>query len=189
MPQDEDTGGFFVVTLRKVPAAEIVRRGAGSAAAATDATAAATEEEEVVITAEECAAADAAAAAGEGEEGCAPKHGHNNNSNTSVGGRGSRGLVDFHQWDLETFEKMKAFYGFKDSLTADAFYIREDFVTSAASNASTTGAKSVYFIPSSARDLMRGDKDGRLKVVTAGVKTFEKKVLRSGDVDYRLLQV
>lgn len=180
MPQDEDTGGFFVATLRKVPAAEIVRPGSVSAAEAS----APVVEVEVAFSAEECAAADAAAAAGEGEEGCAPKQSHH-----AASGRANRGLVDFHQWDLETFQKINDFYGFKDSLSPEAFYIREDFVTSAQANGSTTGAKSVYFIPSSARDLMHGDKDARLKVVTAGVKTFEKKVLRSGDVDYRLLQV
>lgn len=163
VPQDEDTGGFFVATLRKV-ARPVVAEEAVAAPVETE------------ITAEE---ADAAAVAAEAaEEGPAPQRQP----------RIQKGLVDFNQWDVETFDRMKQFYGFTEGLTPDCFYIREDFVTSAQSNGTTTGAKSVYFIPPTARSLMTGDRDARLKVVTAGVKTFEKKVLRSGDVDYRLLQ-
>ncbi len=166
VPQDEDTGGFFVATLRKVARPVVTEEQ-------TPAVAAAPVEEE--ITAEEAEAAAVAAEAA--EEGPAPQRQP----------RPMKGLVDFHQWDLDTFNRIKQFYGFTDGLAPESFYIREDFVTSAQANA-TTGAKSVYFIPPAARSLMLGDKDARLKVVTAGVKVFEKKVLRSGDVDYRLLQ-
>lgn len=172
VPQDEDTGGFFVATLRK-----IARPVAEEKVAATTTTAPATTAEE------ECdeAACEAAAAADMGgdEEGA----GKPQRSNGAGQQKANRGLVDFHQWDEETFQRIKEFYGFKDSLTCDAFFIREDNTAAASS-----GAKSIYFIPASVRALMHGDADARLKVVTAGVKVFEKKVLRSGDVDYRLLQ-
>eukprot|EP01032_Pedospumella_encystans_P019869 gene19869-22583_t len=164
VPQDEDTGGFFVATLRKVARPVVAEEQAPAAAPVVE-----------EITAEEAEAAAVAAEAA--EEGPAPQRQP----------RPMKGLVDFHQWDLDTFNRIKQFYGFTDGLAPESFYIREDFVTSAQANA-TTGAKSVYFIPPAARSLMLGDKDARLKVVTAGVKVFEKKVLRSGDVDYRLLQ-
>jgi len=41
----------------------------------------------------------------------------------------------------------------------------------------------------SARQLLAGDREHRLKMVTAGVKMFERKIGRNGEIDYRLLQV
>jgi hypothetical protein len=98
-----------------------------------------------------------------------------------------KGPVNFQQWDEEAFLRMKQFYGFRDTLSRDAFFIREDFALSG--NPATNAPKSIYLIPASVRALLNGDRDKRLKVVMAGVKVFEKKVLRSGDIDYRLLQV
>ncbi len=170
MPQDEDTGGFFVATLRKVARPASEKR-------ATEATAVVAAEAPAQEGGEDCdEAACAAAAADEEEPRAASKQQY-------------RGPVDFHQWDEETFSRIKQFYGFQDSLTREAFFIREDFSLSGNSTGAGGAAKSIYLIPASVRALMSGDREGRLKVVTAGVKVFEKKVLRSGDIDYRLLQV
>jgi hypothetical protein len=166
VPQDEDTGGFFVATLRKVARPVSEKRPAEAAAPS----------EAPVQDGEDCDEAACAAAAADEEEPRASKQVY-------------RGPVDFHQWDEETFSRIKQFYGFHDSLTREAFFIREDFSLSGNSTGAGGAAKSIYLIPASVRALMKGDRDGRLKVVTAGVKVFEKKVLRSGDVDYRLLQV
>jgi hypothetical protein len=98
----------------------------------------------------------------------------------------AKGLVDFKAWDDEAFQKVKSFYGFSDALTLDSFFVREDYCNTKESGVS---AKFVYFMPSSARDLMAADKDGRIKIVCAGIKVLEKKVNKgNGDVDYRLIQ-
>lgn len=170
-----------MATLRKVP------RPSTASSAPDAATAAGTPEDGggAAAGAEDCdEAACAAAAAEDGGDGDAPARPAAQGSSR---GNSNKGPVDFHQWDEEAFLRIKQFYGLLDTITREAFFIREDFALSG--NAGATAAKSVYFIPAAVRALMQGDRDGRLKVVTAGVKVFEKKVLRSGDVDYRLLQV
>jgi multisite-specific tRNA:(cytosine-C5)-methyltransferase len=173
VPQDEDTGGFFVATLRKVP------RTTAPAAAPVPATVAAADiaapEADAEATAEEAAAQAAAVEDGEPTD------------NAGKESKMYKGPVNFQQWDEEAFLRMKQFYGFRDTLSRDAFFIREDFALSG--NPATNAPKSIYLIPASVRALLNGDRDKRLKVVMAGVKVFEKKVLRSGDIDYRLLQV
>jgi len=165
VPQDEDTGGFFVATLRKLkrPTKTHLDVDDDTTEAATNA---ATDDRQEVVVDALSSSHDPCTAL------VSSSHGPH------------KGLVDFHPWDAESFLKMKAFYGLADTLTADCFYVREDAVTASASGA----AKTIFFIPHSARALMCGDKTSKLKVVTAGVKVFEKKVQRDGSVDYRLLQ-
>jgi hypothetical protein len=95
----------------------------------------------------------------------------------------SKGLVEFTNWDPESFQTVQAFYGLAPSISADNFYARKE-----SSNGPVNGpVKSVYFVPSSVRDLLRGDRDGKLKVVALGVKVFERKDHDRGH-EYRLLQ-
>ena len=54
----------------------------------------------------------------------------------------------------------------------------------------------MYYIPKAVRDFMNGDKDERLKVVTAGIKVLERMPPPKGkgnsqvnSNDYRLVQV
>jgi hypothetical protein len=69
-------------------------------------------------------------------------------------------------------------YGFTANLTPDCFFIR---------NENTASAKSVYYVPPSVQELLRGDVDRRLKLVALGVKVFERKDGK-GAAEYRLLQ-
>eukprot|EP01038_Epipyxis_sp_PR26KG_P012391 gene12391-16619_t len=105
-----------------------------------------------------------------------------------------KGLVDFHQWDISAFMKIKEFYGLNDFIKPENMFVREDFATSknsvdkGASKKAGTTSKSVYFIPYSCGMLMNGDRESRLKIVTAGVKMFERKINHNGESEYRLLQ-
>ena len=81
---------------------------------------------------------------------------------------------------------MKSFYSFSDALTLGHFMVREDYNANSPSGFSS---KSVYFMPSAVRALLSADRDGKLKVVCAGIKALEKKVHKiTGAVDYRLVQ-
>lgn len=176
VPHDEDTGGFFVATLKKVKKPTKCEEPLPLDDDGDD---------DVVDTTTTIAEAAPVAAVGEldrEQAACGSTSSTQGPHKTTT--TTTTGLVDFHPWDAESFLKMKAFYGLADSLTADSFYVREDAVTASSSGA----AKTIFFLPHSARALMCGDKSSKLKIVTAGVKVFEKKLQRDGSVDYRLLQ-
>jgi hypothetical protein len=188
VPQDEDTGGFFVATFRKVS------KEVSSAVSAVPVATASTEE---VVSAEELAAAEQAATAVDDneaavvccendneDEGAVQKSTSNNHNNKGS----ARGLVEFFPWEIEAFQKLQSFYQFDEKLTVDNFFIREDVVTRVKQPAASTGAKSVYYLPRAVRAILEGDQSKQLKVVTAGIKVFEKKVQGNGEPDYRLLQ-
>ena len=81
---------------------------------------------------------------------------------------------------------MKSLYSFSDALTLGHFMVREDYNANSPSGFSS---KSVYYMPSAVRALLSADRDGKLKVVCAGIKALEKKVHKiTGAVDYRLVQ-
>jgi hypothetical protein len=101
----------------------------------------------------------------------------------------SSGLVDFEQWDPDSFNKLAAFYGFRDTLRVEHMFVREDNMASNAGNNKLGSAKFVYYIPPSVRNILEGDMEpNRLKVVTAGMKCLERKVSASGVTDYRIIQ-
>lgn len=82
---------------------------------------------------------------------------------------------------------MKRFYGFSDVLTVDSFMVREDVCVNIPSGVS---AKAIFWMPVSVRRLISADRDGRLKLVCAGIKVLEKKVNKFNDnVEFRLIQV
>jgi hypothetical protein len=110
-------------------------------------------------------------------------------SNTSKINK-QKGMVDFLQWDLSEFTKIKDFYGLHESLAYECFYVREDSSLPKGKGKATSAgsSKSVYYIPLVGRQLMLGDRDNRLKIVSAGVKMLCRKSLADGRYDYRLLQ-
>jgi hypothetical protein len=175
VPHDEDTGGFFVATLKKVKKKHAKCEDDDP----VDVEKHVDVDDSTIAEAAPVAAADEVDAVSHEQAACG-------STSSTQGPHKTTGLVDFHPWDAESFLKMKAFYGLADSLTADSFYVREDAVT--ASSSSSSAAKTIFFLPHSARALMCGDKSSKLKIVTAGVKVFEKKLQRDGSVDYRLLQ-
>lgn len=72
-----------------------------------------------------------------------------------------------------------------DQLRPECMFVRDDINNSKDAD---TAAKSVYYIPASVCQLMRGDQEHRLKIVCAGIKVFEKKVKGDNDLEYRLVQ-
>jgi len=171
LPQDEDTGGFFVATLRRVVPPELQEE-----ANTTTTTENNTVEENV--------------------EGSDSKGEELVTTEEPVGrkkfARGERKLIDFQQWDSEAFASLKQFFGLED-LTGEEFYTREDFTSGNNKNAGGgNNSKSVYYMPKSVRDVLRGDTHKRLKVVSAGIKVFERSAKGAfaggGDCGYRLMQ-
>ena len=82
---------------------------------------------------------------------------------------------------------MKEFYGISESIPAESMFVREDYTT-AANSTDGIASKTVYYIPSSVRQLLKGDREEKMKIVCAGIKVFEKKVKGNGEVEYRILQ-
>jgi len=169
VPQDEDTGGFFVATLRK----KVRVRSDASATSLPE-----TQENEAKEDATGEAAQDEAdAAAVQEESGPRPAQ---------------KSLVDFLPWDRDEFQRIQTFYGLAEgTLTSDSFFIREDHSSpQGREKASGGNSKAVYLLPFASRRLLGPNGAGhRLKVVTAGIKVFERKYLQGGGHDYRLLQV
>lgn len=178
VPQDEDTGGFFVATLRKVAKPVDAKQEAAEPEITTEA---------VQGDEADSAAAEAAAQAAENTDGVKngedeePKQEKDNKFN-------NRGLVEYQPWDIESFNKIKEFYKLDDKITHESFFIREDIAVKS-KNQPTTGSKTIYFIPKSVRTLMEGDQSKQLKTVMSGIKAFEKKINhQNGQVEYRLIQ-
>ena len=99
-----------------------------------------------------------------------------------------KGFVDYASWDENDFNEAKAFYGLKDTLTRQDFSIRVDQQGSKNSSKGQTQSRGVFYLPPPARELMS---ICDLKVVSAGLKVFEKKKdsQPSGvQGDYRLVQ-
>lgn len=212
VPHDEDTGGFFVATLRKVEKPSTAgATGASAGAAEADAGVSgqvmeAVEEPVVDEEAEQAALkclADSDTVDVEGGEGEGEGSGNGDSADKAeamdVSGKDSsvgngafnpqKGTVDYKPFNVGAYEKIKSFYGFDPTrLPAESFFIRHDHMAAKGQqvlkNAQNDLAKSVYFIPKPVREFMTCDKDERVKVVTGGVKVFERK----GD-DYRLVQV
>jgi hypothetical protein len=163
LPQDEDTGGFFVATLRKIPQ-----------------TPSTTEGEESVPTTEDISKENAEE---EKEVAVAPQKGRS---------RYAKKLIELKPWDEESFAEVRDFYGL-EGVSSDAFFTREDFsANGGAGNVAGSNSKSIYYLPPSMRSVLKGDCGGRLKVVSAGVKVLERRGKTSfaggGDCGYRVLQ-
>ena len=178
VPHDEDTGGFFVATLRKV-VGKTSRKTAAPVSTADAAEgvsdeqpskrAAVGDEREVVSTSTAAPASAVVAVA-------------------AADPSAVKGFVDYAYWDEKDFDEAKAFYGLKDSLAREAFSVRVDQQGNKKSNKGQTQSRGVFYLPPPARELM-GMCD--LKVVSAGLKVFEKKKeAQSSGVqgDYRLVQ-
>lgn len=173
VPQDEDTGGFFVATFRKKDRNS--EKSTESAAA------------EVSMSAEEVAAAEAAAEAGEENDGKS-KHRHNSNQdkNKALGA-----IVEYKQWDTEAFRVIQDFYGIEGStIKASNFFVRYDHAQTAKimqhrqrqmkaagrdpgdMDEQKLSNKTIYYIPDNVSQILH---TSGLKVVAAGVKVFEKR--------------
>lgn len=180
VPHDEDTGGFFVATLRKVGKPSVPASSASASASSEGASADMSDEKvtEVVISEEDQAAMAEAEAAGADTEEKAPKTEY----------RSDRGLVDFQPFDSVHYKKIQEFYGLTDGCPNESMFVREDAM--AVKSGKNVGAKSVYFIPKPVRDFMVGGED-KVKTVTAGIKVLERmdkgKGSKGGE-EYRLVQ-
>lgn len=110
---------------------------------------------------------------------------------------GPRSVVDLKQWDIESFNKLQEYFGLY-RLNGKEFYIREDFTDSKQRQEYESGlrdssnSKSIYFLPNVVQSIMNGDFYKRLKIVSAGIKVFERCAKNTfaggGECGYRLLQ-
>ena len=91
---------------------------------------------------------------------------------------------------------MKQFYGLQPPITCDAFFIRKDYMAKKLDKSKRgRGGKegiqeggptrTIYFIPKTSRALMESCE---MKIVSAGIKAFERHPSKSDEVDYRLTQ-
>lgn len=152
VPHDEDTGGFFVATLRKVRS----NRKIGIVKIKDPS------EVEMTNTLE--------------------------NNQTEKQSR-KKGLIEFAQWDSASFQKVADFHGFTSDLQVKNFFCREDLMSNNKNKNTTSLSKCIYYIPDSVLEVMNGDLDERIKVVSSGIKVFERKNNNVGsDMEYRILQ-
>lgn len=188
VPHDEDTGGFFVATLRKLPSAKEKEKASSSGTCAVSV------EEEIVVEGgpdkskmdwicPACSCQNFAA-----RKVCFKCHIDKPDNCEHRPDLRSKGSIDFHPWDIETFHFVKGFYGFSKTLTSDSLYVRDDFNDMKSGKKGEGKSKSVYFIPAAVRRLIGGD-NNRLKIVAAGVKVLERKKTgpTESECDYRLV--
>lgn len=210
VPHDEDSGGFFVATLRKrafKEGSDEMKVSSEHSQVNNDAANIETDHttemvDQSILT--ENDQPDEAKNDGDIEEADAHDDDNDNDDIGDIDAIGddeedtyhkthhskpvmtAKGLVDFKAWDEDAFLKVKEFYGLTDAISVDSFFVREDYCNTKESGVS---AKFVYFMPQPARDLMAADKDGQVKIVCAGIKVLEKKVNKgNGFVEYRLIQ-
>ncbi len=193
VPQDEDTGGFFVATLRK----KVQVENSGDKAPAGHVET----EPEVVAVAVAEAEAEAEAENGESEgpaakKRCVGDEGETEVTQTAVTAAPKINQVDFAAWDEALFDKMKAFYGLLPPISRDSFFIRQDFMAKKHGKNKRRGGKgpdseeggqtrTIYYIPRTSRALMESCE---MKIVSAGIKAFERHPSKSSEVEYRLTQ-
>ena len=178
VPHDEDTGGFFVATLRKVSAVTTT-----PVVAATVVTSMAVEEESVEHSAKRAATGenrDAIATAESATQGSSAASA----ASASAAGAGAvvvapavtKGFVDYTGWEEDAYKCAKAFYGLnEEALPLSAFYTRQDHSTGLKhqqQSAAQGKPKGVFYFPVPTRELLAASE---LKVVAAGMKVFERK--------------
>jgi hypothetical protein len=203
LPQDEDTGGFFVCAMRRLSPPQSAEE---STEQPTDPAAS------VETEAHEGDAEDEVKGEGEGEgEEIEEKATNDDSSSTPPcsaplaplpvprprGYGAGRTTVDLKLWDQDSFQRIKEYFGLID-MTGEEFYIREDYTDTKQRKEFDTGvkdsssSKSIYLLPAVTRGIMSGDIYKRLKIVSAGIKVFERcakgTFAGGGDCGYRLLQ-
>ena len=203
VPQDEDTGGFFVATLRKKHAREssidaIPVTDAGNVNGTEGVENVSTESAEVGDM-NELGQADPMQPPDSSEvedKDIAPIKESSNTEKAEDVRKDFKpqfkGLVEFLPWEKSEFDRIRDFYGIAEgALSVHNFFIREDMNSQSSRKKDAVSGKCVYYIPYSSRRILKtgGDRSNRLKVVTAGVKAFERKNFPNGEHDYRLLQV
>ena len=169
VPHDEDTGGFFVATLRKV-------RSTRKTSAI------------VVEEADTKVVQDATDDIATSEVKLTDENDADNNNDKNSNNR-KKGLIEFVTWDNNSFQKVADFHGFTPELQAKNFFSREDMMSNNKDKKNSGISKCIYYIPNSVLEVMNGDLDDRIKVVTSGIKMFERKGNNAGgEMEYRILQ-
>lgn len=164
VPHDEDTGGFFVATLRKVRSSKKVPVKIANPSLS-----------EVIVAVDETN--------GGGQQMDIDQNNKNSSNNRK------KGLIEFVAWDNNSFQKVADFHGFTSDLQAKNFFAREDMMSNNKDKNSSGVSKCIYYIPDSVLEVMNGDLDERIKVVTSGIKMFERKGNNvGGEMEYRILQ-
>lgn len=111
----------------------------------------------------------------------------NENQRQGRGVVSSKGLMDLIPWDEESKNRILDFYGFHEDFCRDSLFVRDDLIEVASKQAKT---KTVFYLPKSVRVTLAADLDQRLKIVSAGIRLFERSKVTVGgtDCEYRLIQ-
>ena len=168
VPHDEDTGGFFVATFRKIAKAPKPPKAEKTAQAIP------------TLSNDEPAA----------DEGiCKEKFEHQ---------KAQKQLVSYTKWDEDQYNQAASLYNFSDLVSKDSQYVREDFshVPQTGKNAPKPGneshSRSVFYIPKPIQKLMDASSKINLKLVVQGTKVMERRKGSSLATceahDFRLLQ-
>ena len=155
LPQDENTGGFFVATIMKL-------------------------QEVVSIDGDDNSEIDLNAT----QENIVKDGGDTGTDTQSKVVREKS--VDYFPWDADLYNHMKDIYGIDQAHASNKnFCVRKD---KKQDDGPKNDAKTIYYIPTNVKNMLEGDRQNRLKIVTAGVKVFERKNFGNNDTQYRLLQ-
>lgn len=203
VPHDEDTGGFFVATLRKL-------NKNGATLERTEFS-----ESKVVsiedIEVEGEAQAHSESASDETTE-IAPQTAQSAISSSLINHNKGQAAVGWVKWEKENYQTIADWYQFDpDVLPQGAFYYRNDPTgnSKARVNNPNNGSKgknnednlkSIYYVPDLLRDMLPGGEsagleggNSRIKVVSVGIKAFERRKCNVGKGDqqgceYRMMQ-
>ena len=187
LPQDEDTGGFFVATFRKIGYPIFSSRD--------------------FVVKEQIAQDNTTDIAGrnkiDNEDQSSVNTNKNNKPEDNRSGNNKTNFdtknkgnsqVEYYEWNEEQFYKMKEFYGFTDDLTVHNFFVREDTMVNKNNKEKDKDLKkfpkTIFFLPSKMGKFINYsiNNNNGLKLVSAGTKAFERFDLKDGQREYRLVQ-
>ena len=188
LPQDMDTGGFFVALFKKVAPMRLRLRKADTADGAED------KPGDQVTTGIESNEPETKKRKVGDEAGATPaKTGHestngDNNGADKEQGKDKRGKQGGRQWDLgnspftkpdaDKFPPLVEHYGFTDSFPQEQIMVR-----------SNGAAKIMYFMSGAIKKELidRGLQD-KVMPINSGLKAFERNTKRECEADYRVTQ-
>eukprot|EP00047_Mylnosiga_fluctuans_P003993 m.232176 g.232176 ORF g.232176 m.232176 type:complete len:769 (+) comp12310_c0_seq1:46-2352(+) len=190
LPQDQDTGGFFIAAIRKHSALgrkDRDRAAAGAAAAAAG-------EDDADDAAADDAAADAAVAvdadevAGEDDEAAGMDDGETAPEPTEGGAGGAAGADEgktrgykedpflFLAEDNVNVKEIKEFYGLKPEFPSDLLLTRS----------SVDKARHIYLVSPTIRELILNNETSNLRIINTGVKVLTRSESDAVSCSYRL---
>lgn len=177
LPHDEDTGGFFVATFRKISNSSESK------------------EEPEVLDVEE-AKADLVDIFDEDNDEDKEKQNLNVDSNESslpsnieLDKNSKGGRIDYIPLEEEFSQHISTSYGIDLEFVKQTLFVRDDFAGNRKNKnqPENKSGKTIVFLGKQARDVIAAEKLHKLKIISAGIKVFEKKLTSSNKIEFRLV--